>query len=352
MARRRRLGALALALSLVLVSGACHGKSSAKKKKPAPADSAATTTTTAPDSGPLTPSPLTGVAVPASRLKRAPLIVKIDNDPAARPQAGLNQADVVVEEMVEGGVTRFAAVYQSTDAPDVGPVRSARSTDVNYFTSLSRPLFAYAGANAVFRVLVRKAVFVDVGFDAAPKAYERRADRPAPSNLFTSTAALYAKAPQTPPPSLAPLWGFRAPGAAVSGGPASRVAVDFKGPAATHVVWAWDAPSGSWRRTQNGTAHLDASGAPVAAKNVVVQFMGYKDSGLRDRTRAVVPEAVAVGEGDALYLTEGKVVKGRWSKPSLTKPTSFTAVGGAPIELTAGLTWIELAPPASAAVTP
>lgn len=309
-----------------------------------------TTTTTAggtADDGPKEPSPLTGLPMPAAKAKRPLLIVKIDNDGGARPQAGLNEADVVAEQMVEGGVTRFAALYHSTDA-EVGPVRSARSTDVNFATSFNRPLFAYSGASSVFEILLRKSVFIDVGIDAAPDAYTRRAGARAPSNLFSTTEALYgaAKFESSAP---APLWQLRASGAVVEGDtPAGRVDIVFPGPAATKATWEWDAATGAWLRSQNNTEHVDASLKRISAANVIVHFAAYKDSAVRDRSGAAAPEAQLVGKGEAWYFVDGKIIKGAWEKPSLTKPTEYRDGKGRPMALAPGRTWIELAPPGSA----
>ncbi|HET9769741.1 MAG TPA: DUF3048 domain-containing protein, partial [Acidimicrobiia bacterium] len=96
-------------------------------------------------------SPLTGLPMDIKRSKRPALVVKIDNAPKARPQVGLNQADVVFEEGVEGGITRFAALFHSEESKPVGPVRSARTTDIKLLSALRHPLFAYSGANATFQ---------------------------------------------------------------------------------------------------------------------------------------------------------------------------------------------------------
>src|SRR5207248_1661170 len=130
---------------------------------------------------------------------------------------GLSQADVVIEEKVEDGVTRFFSIFQSHDSDPVGPVRSARSTDIALVTPLDHPLFAYSGTNATFQKLVNAAPLVDVGVSADPGAYGRRGDRPAPYNLFTSTSALYRRAPAggKPPP---PMFPYRSAGQALTGG--------------------------------------------------------------------------------------------------------------------------------------
>lgn len=331
---RRTLGLAALVVALALVAAGC----SDKKKKAA---TTTTTTTLAPG-----PSPLVGSEIPGARLERPVLIVKIDNSPKARPQSGINQADVVVEQMVEGGQTRFAAIFQSTDAADVGPVRSGRSSDVNYFSSVNRPLFAYSGANSFFKVLVRKSVFFDVGFERLPDAYRREG-----ADLYTSTTALYEKAPELP--TTAPsFWAFRAPGASVEGDAAGGAAIEFKGRAATRVEWLWDAAAKAYKRSQDGAAHVDKAGAPVTAANVVIQFSRYKDSGQRDQSGAAVPELVATGEGELWVLTDGKLIKGRWKRTSVTKPVEFLDQSGKPLALTPGRSWIELPPEGSGQVRP
>jgi len=160
----------------------------------APAD--VTTTTHAPVA-PLMGLPLTDPA----RLARPALVVKIENAPASRPQSGLDGADVVYEEIVEGGITRFLAVFHSTDAGVVGPVRSLRPSDPDIISPFGG-LFAYSGGIPNFIDVLRRTPGVtDVGVDlldeGPDKPYSRRSGRSAPNNLYTSTAKLYAIAPGT-----------------------------------------------------------------------------------------------------------------------------------------------------------
>jgi len=272
--------------------------------------------------------------------------VKIDNAPKARPQAGINDADIVVEEGVEGGVTRFATLFHSKDAASVGPVRSARSTDLLFAQQLGRPLFSYSGANAVFAGLVSKAPLVDVGVGRFPAIYTRQPGRPSPYNLFSETRALYASAPddKTPPP---PLFSYRAAGEAppaAGSEPAPRVQAVWKLNITTTVVYAWDEASHTFRRTTDGAPHLDAAGEQVAPENVVFQVVGYRNTGLVDRSGAAVPEAELIGEGEAWVLTAGKLIKGHWSRPSEAQATTYTLPSGEPIKLTPGRTWLELVP--------
>jgi hypothetical protein len=331
------------ALVLSLLGAACSG--GGKKEAASTTTGPAPSTTTAPAVA-ANASPLTGLALDPAVPARAALVVKIDNAPKARPQAGINEADVVVEEGVEGGVTRFATLFQSHDAPSVGPVRSARSTDLLFAQQLGRPLFAYSGANAVFLDLVRKAPLVDVGVGRFPTAYHREPGRPAPYNLFSETKALFSSAGDdvTPPP---PLFTYRAAGEAppaAGSEPAPRVQAVWKLNITTTVVYAWDEASKTFRRTTDGAPHLDAAGAQVSPDNVVFQVVEYKNTGLVDRSGAAVPEAGLVGEGEAWVLTAGRLIKGRWSRPADGQATAYRLPTGEPIRLTPGRTWLELVP--------
>ena len=353
----RRAPRLVVALS-VLVLLVAAGCSSDKKKEAATATTKKlpppTTPTTEP--GPGGPVwPLTGLPLDKPDVgKRPALVVKIDNAPKARPPSGINRADVVVEEKVEDGVTRFFSIYHSQDADPVGPVRSARTTDITLVTPLNRPLFAYSGTNATFQRLINAAPLVDVGIDHATGEYRRDRGRPAPYNLFSSTGGLYRHAPPDakPPPQLFRYrYGAQAIGAGVA--PAGHLHVEYRGQHINTIVdWAWDAASGTWRRTMDGAPHTDSSGQQVSPRNVVVQFVNYRDTGAVDRSGTHVPEAELIGQGDAWVLSDGKIVRGRWSKPSPDAVTAFTGPDGQPLRLTPGQTWLELPPPGSTAAGP
>ncbi|HEV7864849.1 MAG TPA: DUF3048 domain-containing protein [Acidimicrobiia bacterium] len=279
--------------------------------------------------------------------RRPVLVVKIDNAPKARPQIGLNQADVVFEEGVEGGITRFAALFHSQDSKPVGPVRSARSTDIRIVSALHHPLFAYSGANATFQRYVHEAPLVDVGVDAYPDRYHRDSARPSPYNLFSDTDRLFDLAPDgaVPPPAL---FAWRSPGSAPSGPGAHTVSharVWWQASKLTEAVWDWDVTAKGWRRTQNGEVHVDDTGKQVTPANVVVQFVTYHDTGQVDSSGTAVPEADVIGEGDAWVLTGGMLIPCHWSKASDTDITHYTDASGAEVQLARGKTWVELAPP-------
>jgi len=295
-------------------------------------------------------APLTGLPMDIALARRPVLVVKIDNAPKARPQIGLNQADVVFEEGVEGGITRFAALFHSQESKPVGPVRSARTTDIRLISALHHPLFAYSGANATFQRYVHEAPLVDVGFDAHGDRYHRDSARPSPYNLFSETPLLFDLAPDgaEPPPAL---FAWRSPGAAASGPNARAVTharMWWQASKFTEAIWDWDAAARGWRRTQNGETHVDAAGKQVTPANVVVQFVTYHDTGQVDSTGTAVPEADVIGEGDAWVLSGGMLIPCHWSKASDTEITRYTDASGAEVKLTPGKTWVELVPPTQA----
>ena len=328
----RRTTVILVALAFVVAGCSSKKKAPVATSKSSTSSSSSPSTTVAPGI-----SPLTGLPGTPATLDRPALIVKIDNAPKARPQAGINKADVVVEEMVEGGITRLASVFQSTDSP-VEPVRSARSTDIAFASALHKPLFAYSGANPTFLALVHSAPLVDVGVDKNPSAYHRDGSRPMPYNLVSSTSALYsgASSDSKAPPALF------AYGPPTGGTPAKGIDLVFADIVTTHVTYTWDGQG--WKRVQNGTPHVDAAGVQVAPTNVVVQFTEYHDTGIRDRSNSPVPEGTLVGSGDAWFFTAGMVFKGHWSKSSASSVTTYTDASGKPMLLTPGRTWIELTP--------
>lgn len=290
-------------------------------------------------------APLTGLALeyPAVAF-RAALVVKIDNLDAgretARPQAGIATADVVVEEMVEGGITRLFAIFQSARPDRVGPVRSARTTDLALVSQLNRPLFAWSGGNVKVVAAVHDAPLLDVGVDVVPGAYQRDESRRQPHNLYVRPADLYDRddGDAHPPP---PMFQFRLPGEDLSPGAevVRGVRIEWGGISSVPVSYSYDARSDTWRRDQAGTPHVDADGTPVAPRNVVILFSDYVVS----PADPLSPEARTVGSGEAWVLTKGRVVKGFWNRPTPDRPAELATGIDRPIKLTAGRTWVELA---------
>ena len=330
----RRQSPLLFVAALLLA--ACSGGGDGGGESGAPA--ADRTTTTLAPIAPLTGLPLTDQA----RLARPALVVKIENAAVSRPQSGLDVADVVYEEIVEGGVTRFLAVFHSTDAELVGPVRSVRPSDPDIVAPFGG-LFAYSGGIPTFiQALQRTAGITDVGVDrleeGPDKPYTRRAGRRAPNNLYTSTPKIYARAPATgtrPPGRFAD---FLPPGETFTAAAATPATSLTATVGTTTVAFTYDAASKTYRR-----AGLAEGNATVAPTNVIVQYTRYDETDETDLTNATVDKAITVGSGDALILSGGMAVRGKWSRSSATTFTTYTDSSGAPIRLAAGRTWVELA---------
>lgn len=349
--RGHRHRTVSVLCAVAVVLSACSSKKADKPVVTRPAPTTTTSTVPAPTVvAPLTGAPTTDLAA----TKRPALVVKIDNaDPAARPQLGLVEADVVYEERLEGGVTRFAAVFQSRGADPVGPVRSARMVDIPIVSALSRPLFAWSGANPGVTAAIRSAPLIDVGADVHPDIYKRRntGGKKAPHDLYTSTLELWSQAPddRTPP---APLFTYRDPDDALGAGArvVRDVRVDFGVWVGAPANWRWNAIRGGFTRHQSGTPHVDERGRPIAPENVVIQFVDYYANGDVDSGGGAVYEAAQVGAGTCWILTDGHVVEGVWEKTSDEAVTTYVDTDGNPIALTPGRTWVELTPPGGAQI--
>jgi hypothetical protein len=287
-------------------------------------------------------SVLTGRTNPSGNGRPA-LVVKIDNVPRARPQAGINDADLVYVELVEGGVTRYAAVFHSEDVATVGPVRSMRTTDINLLRPLNEPLFANSGGNSRTTSAVNNSPLVNIGHaTGAGGAYYRNSFRPAPHNLFSSTTAL-RRAGGTAGGAPPELFTIRRPGTELPNTTteAAGVRVRYQN---TSVIYDWNGTG--WSRSQDGAATVDIAGVRTAPETVVVQFTPYGVSPA-DRNS---PEANTVGNGKAWIFTEGALIRGSWSKPNSSSVTLYRDSGGNEIQLLPGRVWVELPKPGDATI--
>jgi Protein of unknown function (DUF3048) N-terminal domain/Protein of unknown function (DUF3048) C-terminal domain len=352
LSRNQKIGLSAVGVAVVIaLTGAFAMASSGsddgddQRADPTTTTTEATTTTTVPPT-----APLTGQPGDPGFLSRPALIVKVDNTPKAFVvQEGIDQADVVVVEQVEGGVTRLAVVFHSHDTV-VGPVRSARTSDIAIARNFGRPLFAFSGANGGVLAMVRETdALVDAGVDRGGDiggVYGRNRRGTGLLRFFIPTQELYAVMGgegQAPPP----LFTYRPAGQPSNGGPVNGLNVTYGGGRlTTTMTYEWNGTS--WDRSQDGRAHVMANGPRISPANVVVLVTPYRDSGFVDVTGAPSPEAVLEGGGEAFVLTDGKLVGGRWQIGPDGRIALFDAAN-LPIGLTPGPTWLELSPTAPAA---
>ena len=270
---------------------------------------------------------------------RPALAVKIDNVVAARPQAGINQADIVYVEEVEGGLTRLAAVFHSTAPAEVGPIRSMRTGDFDLLGQFNSPLFSNSGGNRIARQLLRQSTLVDVGAGTLGGDLYYRTARPAPHNLFTNPGNLWSIAVTDDLPTGLPLpiFRFRTADEPLNGqvSPASGVDIDY---GQTTVSYDWNGTG--WDRSQDGSPTVDTAGVRTSPTTVVIQITQYGVSAA-DPTS---PEAVTVGRGDVYILTDGQVTRGFWRRgeDAIDQPIEYVDESGNFIAILPGRTWVEM----------
>jgi len=293
-----------------------------------------TTTTTTKPVPHYSNAPLTGVVDPSgSAFTRPALTIKIENTPEALPQWGVDQADVVYEEIVNGGITRLAAIFNSQAPAKVGPVRSVRPTDTQVVWPLGG-IFAYSGGAAYAVASISTAPVKQVDESSAGTAMFRDPNLYPPHNLFAVASALFAfKGTPTPPPAL---FSYRKSTQKPVGTKVASFIVPF--PSIYAVTWTWDAPTASWDRTLFGKADVTGTGVRESPKNVVVMFVNYVNGIGTEASYANLQ-----GSGPVAVFSAGKEVQGTWSRgPSKADVIRYKTATGATITLTPGQTWVEL----------
>ena len=282
-------------------------------------------------------SPLTGLPVKGRPPKHPVIAVKIDNSAGSAPQVGLGSASMVVEELVEGGITRLAAFYW-TDVPRVvGPVRSMRATDIGIVRPLDAVLVASGGAPVtVSRVK-------NAGIDRITEGetgYYREDGRVAPYNLFMRLGQVARTLEGGRPP--APYLRFSDSPALPKGEPARGLTAMFSPSSSTTFAYR----DGRYVNTDT----LAAAGDEYVAESVLVLRVSVGDAGYLDPGGNPVPETIFDGQGEAMIFTGGRVVRGTWSKAGLDAQIRLEA-GGKPVRLPPGKVWIELVPATDGSVT-
>ncbi|MFF2009631.1 DUF3048 domain-containing protein [Streptomyces sp. NPDC058195] len=274
---------------------------------------------------------------PPSAARGHVLAVKIDNVPAARPQSGLNEADLIYVEQVEAGLSRMMAVYSSRLPSTAGPVRSARETDLELLRQFDRPTLAFSGAQSKLLPVIAAAPLNPLTPDKDPDAFFRAGDRAAPHNLYLRPG----RAPHvTTGVNAAEDLGLRFAAAVPGGRPTTGRTVRYP---ATSLAFAWSAGERRWLVSMDGAPARSADGGRLGAADVVVQYVTVRPSAYRDKWGSTSPYTETVGSGDALVLRDGKEYEARWSRPAAGATTAFTAPDGGRMTFAAGQVWFVLA---------
>jgi len=263
------------------------------------------------------------------------LAVKIDNIVYARPQTGLGQADIVYVLPVEGGLSRFLAIFSSHFPPVVGPVRSARDDDLQVLRQFGRPAFAYSGAQPQLLPVVEHARIVDL-YDGLTGGYYRDSDRIAPYNLYAHTSQLLAEGHGA---SRAHDIGFRFGPAPPGGTPAAEQSVSY--PAAS-FTFRWSPTAGRWLVWMDGARAMTTDGGQLSAPTVVIQYTRVGTSRFPE-WGGPAPYAYSTGSGRAVVLRDGRAWTVHWSRPHGSDGTSYTTQSGQRMTFARGPVWVVLA---------
>ncbi len=308
----------------------------------ASASGADTTTTTSTTTTTLliAPSPkhqrvaaLTGLPDPTAVTKRrSALTIKIDNTPEAHPQIGINEADVVYEEIVEGGITRLAAIFNSNLPTVVGPVRSVRRTDREIVFPIGG-IFAFSGGAQYAVSSIETAPVKLFDQSNAGGAMFRDPKRPPPHNLFANAVALMKMGGKvhTPPA----LFTYISRAKPAVGAPVGSFSVNFE--AGYAVSYQWDPTIHRWLRSIFGAPDVEADGARVTPANVVVMSVNYIGGVGVEGSYAQL-----VGSGPVEIFSDGRLQKGKWFRRNIRLTTAYRTASGKVIDLRPGQTFVEL----------
>ncbi len=269
------------------------------------------------------------------------LVVKIDDTTSARPQIGLDQADVIYIEQVEGGLTRLAAIFSTKIPALIGPVRSARISDIDILVQYGRVVFAYSGAQSKMYPVISAANLNDYGAQRqSPTIYTRDPLRRGPTDMVLRADLLMEKVVadgREIATSTSVGWTFSddiETGTALSSAKVSW-------PAAEYEV-RWSSAQRRWLIFNDGIANMSASGIQHGASTFVIQLVKIVPSIYGDKFGGVTPLSETVGTGVGYILRDGKYIEGRWSRPDLLSGTSWSDLSGEEITFARGQVWIAL----------
>ena len=344
--RPLRLVAGALAVTAVLATAACSGDGKSKTKSATPVPSTPAPTSSASSSTPPPPAPknpLTGIGP----VPKGPVIsVKIDDTAPGRPQVGINQADIVYVEAVEGGLTRLAAIFSTNHPAKVGYVRSTRPSDPDLLLQFGKITAAYSGGAHDSLPLIHRSGLKSWSNDAGAPYYFRspHANDHGYINLALDLAKVAKKTHTPGPHSIG--WTFSASDAGLPAlkGTDLRTAVRGSYSGGTPVEFRWDPKLGKYVRYIDGVRQVDAYGKPVTATNVIVQFCRVvshpEDTDVNGNPSQFT---YTVGGGSVAVFRHGKRINGHWSRPNVHAGTTLTLPNGKPLPLVPGNTWVVLA---------
>lgn len=269
------------------------------------------------------------------------LAVKIDDTSAAHPQAGLEDADIVYIEQVEGGLTRLAAIYSSKIPAVIGPVRSARISDLEILEQFGRVAFAYSGAQSKLLPIIAGANLENLGAQRqSPTIYSTDPLRRPPTAMMLQAQKLMANVAEAQlPVAISKPVGWSFGKKPETGTAISSVKVSW--PAHSYIA-NWSKTEKRWLLEYKDAANLSASGVHLGPTTFVIQLVSITDSIYRDKGGGVTPYSKTVGTGKGFILRDGLAIAATWTRPSGEQGTTWKTLAGEEIKFAPGQIWIAL----------
>ena len=312
---------------------------------------------------------LTGLPSEVGDNAKPILMVKVENDPSVRPQTGIEHADLVFEELVEGGITRFATVFQSDIPAEIGPVRSIRHVDASLASPIADIFVFSGGAPRTMRFVEQKVPSsISVVTEGGIGMYRSR-KHPAPHNVFLKPHELIdsiadnqspsdgffvrldpnAPSPTPQPSESASPSGSPSPSPTAVITPTDGVSIAFS--YRENPTWKWDAAQSLWMRSERKTPFTNPAGEQLGVNNLVIIYVKTIDAGYRDPAGNYVPRSVITHSGPGFLITDGKRQKISWSKKYVASRMTLTDETGKQIGVPVGKTWVSLVPVQDGKVT-
>lgn len=367
MSMKKALVSLTLAATLMLTACAMPEESSSPlptmTESVAPEESSTPTALPTKSSAPIISELSLTTGLPSGK-EYKPIAVMIENSAAARPQTGLQQADIVYECMVEGGITRFLCIFNDNHPVVVGPVRSVRLYFVNIQREWDAPLVHFGGPGTdTGDTSVYGSEFDDIKVridgikGSGDKYFWRDSSRKAPHNAYTDLNKVNQEK-YNYSPSDRVHFKFDA-NVTYPGEKVGTVSLTFSSSNQTHTQFKYDAATGLFTRynsgkvfdmitvTQGADGKKETSTAPMTVKNLIVQYANYKSAENDGKGRRLVD---MTGSGKCDFFVDGVKVSGKWERPKLSDSTTYTLEDGSPLVLKPGNTWIAVHPNSQTAV--
>jgi hypothetical protein len=265
------------------------------------------------------------------------IAIKFDDTRAAHPQEGVEKADVVIITQVEAGLTRLMGIYSSNYPEQVGPIRSARISDVDILAQYGRVGFMYSGAQSKLRPVIAAANLENLSAERNPPSiYFNDPERIAPYSMMVRIPLLLDKAESV---DLVKPVGWTHGELSELAKPVLRVKVNW--PNASYEA-LWNEEEQRFLLNFDGEPNLAKSGLQLGSNNLVIQFAEIKPSEYGDKFGGVTPKTNVIGAGKALLLRDGTITSMIWERASATSPTSWTLENGEPAYFATGQVWIFL----------